>query len=38
LVKKEKKMTQQLKWEKYEYTSYNWALGIPPLQVPEGTN
>jgi len=29
-----KKGTQQLKGEKYEYLSYNWALGLPPLQVP----
>jgi hypothetical protein len=28
------KMTQQLKGEKYEYPSYNWVLGLPPLQGP----
>jgi hypothetical protein len=28
-------MTQQLKGEKYEYPSYNWALGLPPPQVPQ---
>jgi len=38
LGRKKKKMTQQLKGEKYEYTSSNWALGLPPLQVLEGTN
>jgi len=38
LVKKIKRMTQQLKREKYEYPSYNWVLSLPPLQVPEGTN
>ncbi len=31
-------MTQKLKGEKYEYPSYNWALGLPPLQVPKGSN
>jgi hypothetical protein len=36
LARKKLKMTQQLKGEKYEYPSYNWALGLLPLQVQKG--
>ncbi len=38
LGKRKTKKTQLLKGEKYEYPSYNWALGLPPLRVPKGTN